>query len=285
MRELAADPKHLGAEIGILAMLHSWGQKLDHHPHLHCVVTGGGIAPDRSRWVSCKRSHARGKEFFIPAKILSRVFRGKLIDFLKRAWQRGELKFHRRLAVLGRPAAFERCLNRSVNKDWIVDVQRPFGRADVVLKYLARYTHRVASSNRRLIDMKDGKVRFHYKDYADGGQRKVLTLEATEFIRRFLLHVLPSGFMRIRHYGFSANRFRREKLQICRRLLGVSTDEDAQEQAGPAQRLSKTEKSERRCPVCGKRSMVIAETLLAGTGQPLARIFRLPRSPPLRRTA
>ena len=154
----------------------------------------------------------------------------------------------------------------------------------MVLKYLARYTHRVAISNRRLIDMKDGKVRFQYKDYADGGRQKALTLEASEFIRRFLLHVLPSGFMRIRHYGFLANRFRQEKLQLCRQLLGVSPGDDAQQQESPSENLPEEENSERRCPVCGKGSMVIVETFLVGEHQAFDRIFNLSRAPPLRQT-
>ena len=224
--ELAADPKHLGAEIGVLAVLHTWGQKLEGHIHLHCVVTGGGISRHGSRWVYCKRAKRKGKQFFVPIGILRSVFRGKVIDFLKRAHHNGDLQFRGQLAPMAVRRAFEQRLNEAVRKRWVVDVRRPFRSPAVVLKYLARYTHRVAISNRRLVMLKDGKVHFRYKDYADSGREKILPLEATEFIRRFLLHVLPKGFMRIRHYGFLANRFRRQKLALCRRLLGVSAEQE-----------------------------------------------------------
>ena len=283
LKELTADPKHLGAEIGILAVLHTWGQKLGHHPHLHCVVSGGGIAPDQSRWVHCKRSRRKGKEFFLPRKILSRVFRGKFIDFLKRAYRRGEIEFHGQLASLAQPTAFRQCLNRSVGNDWNVDVRRPFGSPEIVLKYLARYTHRVAISNRRLVDMEGGKVRFQYKDYADGGQWKVLPLEPTEFIRRFLLHVLPSGFMRIRHYGFLANRFRSEKIALCRKLLEVSKEQQtAIADTEPEPQPLVACETAVRCPLCGGKMIIIHE--LPAEPKPHW-IPTASRSPPCRQSA
>jgi Putative transposase/Transposase zinc-binding domain len=213
--EVAANPKHLGAEIGFLAVLHTWGQNLMHHPHVHCVVPAGGIAPDGWRWIRCR------KDFFLPVRILSRVFRGKFIHRLKEAATRGDLAFHGQLAKLAQASHFERLLDHAVRHDWVVYAKRPFGGPQQVLKYLARYTHRVAISNRRLLALYHGQVTFRWKDYARGGRQSQMTLAAVEFIRRFLLHVLPGGFMKIRHYGFLANRARTTKRDLCRRLLGV----------------------------------------------------------------
>jgi hypothetical protein len=283
LKDLAADPKHLGAEIGILAVLHTWGQKLGIHPHLHCVVSGGGIAPDRSRWIPCKYSRRKGKEFLLPRKVISRVFRGKFIGFLKRAYRRGELGFHGQIASFASPKAFAQCLNRSIANDWYVDFRRPFSSPQVVLKYLARYTHRVAISNRRLIGIEDGKVHFSYKDYADGGQWKTTALEPVEFIRRFLLHVLPSGFMRIRHYGLLANRFRAEKLTLCRELLGVSME--PQTAAGddrPEPQPPVGQETGARCPLCGGRMFIIHEIPPEPQPYPFPRASR---SPPCRHSA
>jgi hypothetical protein len=190
--QIAADPKHLGARIGVLAVLHTWGQNLLHHPHRHCVVPGGGIAPDGKRWISCR------KDFFLPVRILSRVFRGKFLEHLKSAFSQGQLSFHGRLRSLRDPTAFEQLLHASVKCDWVVYSKRPFGGPTQVLKYLARYTHRVAISNRRLVDLREGSVCFRWKDYARGNVQKTMSLAAPEFIRRFLLHVLPRGFVRIR---------------------------------------------------------------------------------------
>src|SRR3954453_4977724 len=198
LQQIAADPQHLGAEVGFLAIPHTWGQNLEHHPHVHCVVPGGGLSPDGSRWIACPPG------FFLPVRVLSRVFRGKLAD----------------------AGAFQRRLAASAATEWVVYSKPPFGGPEQVLKYLARYTHRVAISNRRLVSLEDGDVAFHWKDYAHGGDQKTMTLKATEFIRRFLLHVLPSGFVRIRHYGFLANRVCQEKLALCGALLGVETTPD-----------------------------------------------------------
>lgn len=173
-----------------------------------------------------KRSKTRKKAFFIAVKVLGCKFRGKFIDLLKRAYRKGELSFHGALAALADPEQFERRLDEAVQKGWVVYAKRPFASADCVLKYLARYTHRVAITNSRLVEMRGGLVRFRWKDYADQGRTKVMTLKATEFVRRFLLHVLPLGFMKIRHYGFLANRCRQEKLALCRRLLGVKPAAD-----------------------------------------------------------
>ena len=220
VRDLASDPKHLGAKIAMLSVLHTWGSNLSHHPHLHCVVPGGGVSPDGERWLSVKQSPKR-KSFFLPVRVMSRVFRGKFLQHLKIAYRKGELKFHGELAVLGDPRQFESLLDRSVRDEWVVYCKRPFGGPRQVLKYLARYTHRVAIANSRLASYENGVVRFRWKDYREGGKTKVMPLTDVEFIRRFLQHVLPAGFVRIRHHGFLANRNRSDHLQQCRELLGV----------------------------------------------------------------
>ena len=256
LQELGADPKHLGAKLGILAVLHSWGQKVDWHVHLHCIVTSGGIAPDGSRWIHGKCSKKSGKPFFVHVTVLSRVFRGKFLDLLKRAYRKGELAFHGDIAGLSDPDKFEKHLNEAVEHDWVVHVEPPRGTPDRVVKYLARYTHRVAISNSRLVAMKDGRVYFRYKDYADDKKMTTTSLPVIEFIRRFLLHVLPSGFMKIRYYGFLANCVRRKNLEVCRQLLGVSSesaDEGEKDESAPS---LPEEQGKTRCPLCGKGVMV-----------------------------
>jgi hypothetical protein len=213
--EVAADPRHLGAEIGFLAVLHTWGQNLLHHPHVHCMIPAGGIAPDGSRWISCQ------PDFFLPVRALSRVFRGKFVAGLKRAYAREELAFHGDLTELADPTRFADLLDQVVRRDWVVFAKQPFGGPRQVLKYLARYTHRVAIANRRLVSLREGRLTFRWKDYARDGRHRLMTLAATEFIRRFLLHVLPKGFMKIRHYGFMANRARTTKRDLCRQLLSM----------------------------------------------------------------
>src|SRR6516164_1508487 len=200
---IAADPKRLGAAIGFLAVLHTWGQNLHLHPHLHCVVPGGGVSSDGVRWIGCKKS-----SFFLPVKVLSSRFRRLFLTYLITAFQQGRLKFHGQLAGLAWSSAFHALCQQVRRTPWVVFAKPPFGGPEQVLKYLARYTHRVAISNRRLLSLEDGRVSFEYKDYAEGNKTKVMTLEATEFIRRFLLHVLPTGFVRIRQFGFLANRTR-----------------------------------------------------------------------------
>jgi Putative transposase/Transposase zinc-binding domain len=255
---IAADPKRLGAAIGFLAVLHTWGQNLHLHPHLHCVVPGGGISPDGLHWIGCKK-----QSFFLPVGVLSSRFRNLFLIFLRKAFQAGRLKFHGERAALNSPAAFEALCRQARRIKWVVFVKPPFGGPEQVLKYLARYTHRVAISNRRLVSMEEGRVSFEYKDYADGNQRKVMTLEATEFIRRFLLHILPSGFVRIRQFGFLANRARGKKLALCRALLGASApaktavtehDRDIEEQ------------DDRLCPACKIGHMILVRIV------PLARL-------------
>jgi hypothetical protein len=276
LQELARDPKHLGADIGILMVLHTWGQNLMHHPHVHSVVTGGGISPDSSRWVSCRRTRT-GKPFFIDVRILSRVFRGKFICLLKQAFSRGELQFFGQLTEFAERPAFEQLLNSAVKNDWIVYAKRPFGGPQQVLRYLARYTHGVAISNRRLLDLKDGQVRFQYKDYADEQRSKTMTLSSSEFIRRFLMHTLPSRFVRIRYFGILANRFRKQRLDQSRTLLGISPQALVPAHQLPASTTGGDEQeAASTCPVCRGGRLLILELPTSLTLRP-PHFLRSPR--------
>jgi hypothetical protein len=241
---IAADPRRLGADIGFLAVLHTWGQNLHLHPHLHCVVPGGGIGKDGASWIGCRKP-----SYLLHVEVLGRRFRNLFLFYLKEAFEQGGLRFHGEMAGLAKPAAFGALCSKAKRTKWVVHAKPPFGGPELVLKYLARYTHRVAISNRRLLSMEDGRVSFEYKDYADGSKNKVMTLEAAEFIRRFLLHILPPGFVRIRQFGFLANRARRQKLALCRALLGATM---------PA-KTSETfkEKDDRPCPACKTGRMVL----------------------------
>jgi len=258
MLHLAADPKHLGADLGFLAVLHTWGQNLHLHPHLHCVVPGGGIAADSSRWLSCRPG------FFLPVRVLSRLFRGKFLAFFDEAFQGNELRFHGQLHELVEAKAFQDLLNKLRATEWVVYAKAPFGGPEQVLKYLARYTHRVAISNHRLVKIEDDKVFFHYKDYADDHAQKIMSLDAVEFIRRFLQHVVPSGFVRIRHFGFLANRCRGEKLKVCRQLIqntGTSSPTPAARGESASDTATEWLVERHHCPHCGSGRMVIVERL------------------------
>ena len=227
---MAADPKHLGARIGALMVLHTWGQKLEHHPHVHCVVPGGGLAvpaktsgnaatvPDNQvpRWVSCRPN------WFLPVEVLGQVFRGKYLAALRAAYQAGELQFAGTTLPLASPAAWATSIRALYQKDWVVYAKEPFGGPEQVLKYLTGYTHRVALSNHRLVKLQDDRVTFTWKDYADGCRRKEMTLDAVEFVRRFALHIIPKGLVRIRQYGLLAHRDRGERLALCRSLLAAA---------------------------------------------------------------
>lgn len=213
--EIAADPKHLGARIGVLAVLHTWGQTLQLHPHLHCIVPGGGLSPDRQRWIGSR------PRFFLPVSVLSRLFRGKFLAGLKAAHKTDELKLPESLE---KPGAFKALLDELYAKSWVVYSKPPFGSPENVLGYLSRYTHRVAISNSRLVRLADGQVAFTYKDYSDGDKVKEMTLPVEEFLRRFLLHVLPERFVRIRYYGLLSTRTREEDLALCRQLLAVAKE-------------------------------------------------------------
>ena len=254
--ELAADPQHLGAKPGMLALLHTWGQTLAFHPHVHCVVTGGGLSLNETGWIACP------DRYFLPVPILSRVFRGKFLAGLRTAFSDGRLHFRTGLHVQAATAEFEHLVSSSVQTDWVVYVKPPIGGPEVVLKYLARYTHRVAISNARLLDFAGGMVRFRYKDYARGNRQRVMTLPALEFVRRLLLHVLPTGFVRIRHYGILSNRHRHQKLALCHQLLGSdpATGQELPETIPlPVNLLSVT--PTRVCPVCGAGRMILIDEL------------------------
>jgi hypothetical protein len=219
MRDVAANPRHLGAEMGAVAVLHSWGQAMTYHPHLHCIVPAGGLSPDQTRWVACRPG------FLLPVRVLSRRFREVFVARLQAAFVGGELRFSGTLATLAEPTAFAERLAVLRGVEWVVYAKPPFAGPDAVLAYLGRYTHRVAIANSRLTRLADGEIDFTWKDYRDGRKTKVMTLSADEFIRRFLLHTVPDGFHRIRHIGFLANGHRTEKLALCRTLLAAPTPE------------------------------------------------------------
>jgi hypothetical protein len=229
LRIIAADPKHLGAGIGLIAVLHSWGQTLSYHPHLHCIVPGGGPSSDGTRWVACRPN------FFLPVRVLSRLFRRLFLQALRAAFEAGQLQF----------------FGDTAEQDWVVYAKPPFGGPEQVLAYLSRYTHRIAIANSRLVSMADGKVTFRWRDYRHGRRPRSMTLDAAEFIRRFLLHTLPDSFHRIRHFGFLANGRRAACLSACRALLANLTQE-TKIRAKPAMKAAH---SARPCPCCG-RSMV-----------------------------
>ncbi len=262
LKEVAKNPKHLGADIGFLGVLHTWGQNLMHHPHVHFVIPGGGLSQDRASWIPCKRSKDGKQAFFLPVRVLSRVFRGKFIAALKRAKHRGEIQLRGALRALDDGVAWERYLNQAVRNEWVVYAKRPFGGPQQVLKYLARYTHRVAISNQRLLSFTKGRVSFAYTDYANANRAKTMTLDGCEFMRRFLMHVLPHGFTRIRHFGFLSNRYRTSNLALCRQLLTTAAPA---EQSSPEQAESKNDRileDRSKCPICERGQMVIIEELL-----------------------
>lgn len=268
LREVARNPKHLGAEIGFLGVLHTWGQNLMHHPHVHFVVPGGGLSKNEAEWIPCKRSKNRKKAFFLPVRVLSRVFRGKFIAALKRAKKRNELRLYGAMQAIEDSKEWTRFLDSTVREEWVVYAKQPFGGREQVLKYLARYTHRVAISNQRLVGHQDGQVAFRYKDYADGSREKTMIIQATEFMRRFLMHVLPRGFTRIRHFGFLSGRRRTASLATCRRLLTPPIPE--QLVAPEVQSASSTNLANEciRCPHCQTGSMVVIERLPTQRGVP-----------------
>lgn len=243
--EVAANPAHLGADIGFLAILHTWTQTLLHHPHVHCIVPAGGLAPDGSRWVRSRDN------FFLPVRVLASLFRGKFLASLRRAEQSGALRFGGATAELSIPDGFSAFLKTQRERAWVVYAKAPFGSPEQVLKYLARYTHRVAISDRRIQSIDDKDVTFQYRDNAAGGQRS-MTLDGREFLRRFLLHVLPTGFVRIRYYGLLANRARKKNLERCRALLGVTAPTEEASSEKPSTEPRSTDTNEHhRCTNCG----------------------------------
>jgi hypothetical protein len=263
---IAADPKHLGARIGLTAVLHTWGSALTHHPHAHIIVPGGGLSPDGQHWIACR------PRFFLSVRVLSRLFRRLFLEKLTAAYDAGRLEFFADQAALAEPAAFKTRLAALRKVKWVVYAKRPFGGPDAVLAYLSRYTHRIAIANRRLVAFDGERMTFRWKDYRAKGKAryKLMTLDADEFIRRFLIHVLPDGFHRIRHYGLFANAKRAGNIALARQLLGMpaapSSSESDDAEAGHADEEWNT------CPCCGGR-MVVIETFEPGC-QP--RLWPLP---------
>jgi len=262
LQELSKDKKHLGSEIGFIAILHTWSQTLMHHPHVHCIITGGGLSLDGMRWVSCKR------DFFIHVKVLSKVFRGKFLDYLKKAYDRKELKFSGKIGRLAEESAFNAILSELYDQDWVVYCKPTLENAEQAIEYLGRYTHRVAISNDRIMNLVGGLVTFRYRDSSDNDKVKYMTLDAHEFIRRFLLHILPDNFVKIRHYGLLSNRGKVIKLSLCRELLGVLLDsehEDSRKETWEDILIRITGIDPKICPVCGKGRMHIKERLPTGS--------------------
>ncbi|HXM93599.1 MAG TPA: IS91 family transposase [Candidatus Dormibacteraeota bacterium] len=243
--EVARDPRHLGAELGFFTVLHTWSQKLGLHPHVHCVIPAGGLSLDHTHWLKSRY------QFFLPINVLRRVFRGKFVAGLQRAFQEGQLNFHGEMTLLAHPKTFAAWLRPLFRKDWVVYAKPPFGGPQYVLQYLGRYTHRVAISNHRLVSFVDGNVTFRWRDSAHNNEQKLLTLTVDEFLRCFLLHVLPKGFVRIRNFGFLANRRRATLLPLCFHLLG-SPQQTKQELS-----TANDANNPRLCPKCGGPMMVI----------------------------
>jgi hypothetical protein len=269
---LAGDPKHLGAEIGFTAILHSWGQNLLFHPHLHVLVTGGGLTPDGERWVSARPG------FFLPVKVLGNLFRGKFLATLQAAYGRRRLELRGSTAHLQDRSEWQSLIDRLYAKEWVVYAQPPFGGPEHVLRYLGRYTHRVAISNDRLARMEEGRVTFRLKDYSDRNRKKTLTLGGSEFVRRFLLHVLPARFVRIRHYGLCAARNVKTKQERARRLLERTSGQPSRRRTKPRRRRPWWERLSALfgidlmlCPRCGTGRLVRTPLERSGLGQPTRR--------------
>jgi len=263
---IAGDKRHLGAQVGFSAILHTWGQKLQFHPHLHCVVSGGGLVPEGDRWVSTS------KDFFLPVRVLGRLFRGKFLHALSKAFEEGKLLLEGSTAHLSARAAWRGLLRKLYRLDWVVYSKPPFGGPEHVFRYLGRYTHRVAISNNRLLSLADGKVQFRFKDYADSQKNKALTVNAPEFIRRFLLHVLPARFVRIRHYGLMGGRNVHTKLSRSRELLMLNAPQPAEPPRAPMDALGWSDRllaltgvDVFACPLCGGRLVRSAISYLVPT--------------------
>jgi hypothetical protein len=250
--EIARDAKHLGADIGFFSVLHTWNQKLQHHPHVHCVVAAGGLSPDRTHWVRPRRS-----DFFLPVGVLSEVFRGKFVAAIKQSFVAGELHFYGNLQALAQPKLFRSLLRQLFSPRWVVYCKPPFGGPDQVLRYLGAYTHRVAISNHRLVSLVDDKVTFRWRDSAHKNKKRLMTLPAIEFLRRFLLHVLPLRFVRIRHFGFLSSRRRGMLLPLCKTLLAMPTATAQPQPSAPSEPTPGW-----TCPLCGG-TMILIERLTA----------------------
>jgi hypothetical protein len=254
---IAADPRHLGAKIGFMAILHTWGQNLLLHPHIHCLIPGGGLSHDGKKWIGCR------KKFFLPVRVLSRLFRRLFLELFMKAFNQDQLKFYGKTGHLSNPELFSKLIEKCFKTEWVVYAKPPFGGPEKVLDYLGRYTHRIAISNNRLLRLEDGKVTFTWRNYQHGNKLQTMTLQAEEFIRRFMLHVLPSGFMRIRYFGFLSNRHRTRKLSHCRDLLHQKAAKSTLKSMDwKARYESLTGKDIDLCPLCGKGHMVTFQKLL-----------------------
>ena len=251
LKTIAGDPRHLGAETAATMVLHTWGQTLTYHPHVHVIVPGGGLAPGGKTWIACRPG------FFLPIRVLQRLYRRLFLQKLAAAHAAARLQFFDALAPLSDPRAFARHLAPVRRVDWIVYAKKPFAGPEQVLRYLARYTHRIAISNRRIIALDDQSVTFTWKDYRDGAKQKRMTLGAHEFIRRFLLHVLPKGFQRIRHYGFLANGHRKAKLATIRKLLDTAPPEPVATETPPDEPTAPAPDATPPCPCCGGPMRII----------------------------
>ena len=258
--EVARTPKHLGAEIGFFSVLHTWTQTLEHHPHVHCVVPAGGLSSDHQSWITAKSCR-----FFLPKQVLRQVFRGKMKDALNDAFGKGKIGFYGKLQHLSDPKAFHAFVRELYRQNWVLHIKRPFGGPEHVLRYLGRYTHRVAISNHRLVSFENGEVTFRWRDRAHGGVERMMPLPADKFLRRFLFHVLPKGFVRIRNFGYLANRHRRTLLPICFRCLQAAPS------TPPTEAQQENTAGLWTCPLCGGPMVVIFRINLPR---------RLPRSPP-----
>jgi Putative transposase/Transposase zinc-binding domain len=264
LQTIARDPKHLGAEIGFFSILHTWGQTLTHHPHIHCVVTGGGLSPDRLRWIHCRPG------FFLSVRVLSRLFRRLFLEALQQAFDKQRLSFHGALAGLAQPKAFRDLTAPLRQCEWVVYAKPPFGGPQKVVEYLGRYTHRVAIGNHRLLNVENGQVTFQYKQYRSEDRQKArqMTLSADEFIRRFLLHSLPPGFQRIRHYGLLASRRKLANLALCRQFLNQPPVEPPSTPGTKAAVQAQLLAPVLRCPQCLVGVMVRFLLFPSATGPP-----------------
>lgn len=250
--ELCSDKKYLGAKTGFISILHTWGQNLMDHPHIHCIVPGGGLSPDEKSFISSR------EKFFIPVKVMSSLFKGKFLAYLKKSYNEKKLKFNGTIEPLKSRHEFQVLIDKLYNTDWVVYCKPPFKSPEYVLEYLGRYTHRVAISNSRIVGIKDHKVTFKWRDYKDGNKEKHMTLDASEFIRRFLLHILPDNFVKIRHYGILSNRNRRQKINLCKRYLCEDEQEQSPEESEILEDivLRLTGIDINLCPCCSKGRMV-----------------------------
>lgn len=265
LMELSRDIKYLGAEIGFTAILHTWGQNLMNHPHLHCIVPSGGLSIDEKRWIKSK------KDFFIPVKVLSRKFRGKFLYYLKKAYFDGSIKCSGNIEPLKDKDVFRQFIDLLYKKEWIVYCKPPFGSAEHVFEYLGRYTHRVAISNNRIVKLENGMVTFKWRDYKDNNKQKLMTVTAEEFIRRFLMHILPKKFVKIRHYGILSNRNRNLKLKKCKRIIGIVPNLSKISIANLSSAellLLLTGKDITKCPCCKNGKMVKKDGLIPRIASP-----------------